>query len=244
MKQTSILSQTFGRAADRAPSGPRRPLRVRPAVEALERREVPACDIWRVGDTVHIADCNYDDVARVDDLGAGMIRVRLDCGDPAAVDIVRDYAGVRDIYFHGSYGADTFENNTAINSKAWGGLGNDTFLGGSGNDQFFGELGDDTLRGGGGNDHLDGGANNDKLYGDAGIDTLYGRDGHDYLNGGHDGLSDSLHGGAGADTFVAENYWVAQHRDGTWWQAEGWDLIKKNRDTPQDFSQFAGDFVV
>jgi Ca2+-binding RTX toxin-like protein len=238
MKQTSPLSQSFCRTADRAPRRPARP-RVRPAVEALERREVPAGDIFRVGDTVHIEGGNFDDVAVVSDLQGGVIRVSLDLGDTGpGVDMVRNYGGVREIYFHGNYGADRFENNTAINSKAFGGYGNDTLLGGGGVDQFFGELGNDTLYGRDGSDHLDGGANNDTLFGGAGIDTLYGRDGHDYLNGGRDGLSDFLHGGAGADTFVAENVWVARWRNGAW------DFVEINRDAPQDFSAADGDFML
>jgi uncharacterized delta-60 repeat protein len=75
------------------------------------------------------------------------------------------------------------------------GRGNDTVLGGSGNDSILGEEGNDSIDGGPGNDTLDGGPGHDTLLGNDGDDTLLAKDGQ----------TDSLDGGAGADTASRDN---------------------------------------
>lgn len=136
-----------------------------------------------------------------------------------------------------------------------GGLGDDQLVGDDGNDVLRGRAGDDVLRGGTGNDHLygdagddwltdvviagefdleggndvlHGGDGNDTLQGWSGVDWLYGEAGDDDLDGGKDGDADFLYGGAGADQFKAEWYWLG--------------FFKLNRDAPKDFAP--GDQVV
>jgi Ca2+-binding RTX toxin-like protein len=119
------------------------------------------------------------------------------------------------IVFHGGNGNDTFVNNTALASAAFGEAGNDCLFGGSGHDYLYG---------GDGGDYLFGGAGNDYLYGDAGTDFLFGQDGDDTLDGGDDLCADYLNGGAGRDQF----------------QMEGWgslaDYTYYNLDHPADFN--------
>jgi Ca2+-binding RTX toxin-like protein len=127
-------------------------------------------------------------------------------------------AAVNEIVFFGRDGSDTFTNNSAIRSRAFGQKGNDVLRGGSGNDLLNGGLGDDQAFGNGGNDVLigdagldllnggiggdwvDGSAGNDTLFGWDGVDTLVGGEGDDYGDGGSG--NDRNYGGAGADTLV------------------------------------------
>jgi len=120
-------------------------------------------------------------------------------------------AQVRTIDFKGFGGNDSFTNNTAIRSRADGGLGDDTLRGGSGvddlrggddDDRLFGNGNNDVLSGGTGDDILDGGAGNDRESGDAGDDDIYGGTGNDSLYGGAD--NDDIYGDAGNDGLYGE----------------------------------------
>ncbi len=121
------------------------------------------------------------------------------------------------IKFEGHNGNDHFQNNTWIDTEAYGGQGQDWLYGGSGNDVLDGDkeasgypkplAGDvDFLFGGKGNDDLRGDYGDDWMYGGEGDDTLYGFEGNDYLDGssgndymvGNEG-KDSLVGGSGDD---------------------------------------------
>lgn len=101
----------------------------------------------------------------------------------------------------------------------------------SGSVSLYGHGGNDTLVGGAGSDTLDGGDGNDVLEGQGGSDTLYGRNGDDVLDGGYDGRTDYLVGGAGADVFYEELYWNRwlgewlnreQFRDFHWWEGDSY----------------------
>ena len=132
---------------------------------------------------------------------------------------IRQITGVE---FRAGEGDDSFANNTSLPSVAYGGGGSDTLIGGSGKDLLDGDgrcqiisdvspqeaprcmnPGDDVLHGRGGND---------ELYGGEGHDQLFGEAGNDYLDGGSDGVSDYLWGGAGADQFIT-NLLEDQARD-------------------------------
>lgn len=78
--------------------------------------------------------------------------------------------------------------NIPINSKLYGGTGDDTLMSSFGNDRIYG---------GDGNDWISGGDGNDILYGEAGNDRIFGGTGRDYIDGGSG--ADVLRGEAGID---------------------------------------------
>jgi Ca2+-binding RTX toxin-like protein len=115
-------------------------------------------------------------------------------------------AGIDRIVFKGRDGDDKFTNDTAIESCANGGDGNDSMFGGSGRDvlcgdgrkdHLYGRDGNDVLNGNGGDDFMVGGAGHDFLWGGDGWDAMLGSGGNDVLLGGS-GL-DNMDGGAGVD---------------------------------------------
>ena len=138
-------------------------------------------------------------------------------------------ADVDSIIFAGLAGNDTFTNNTAINSVAFGHAGNDTLIGGDGNDRLIAGSGNDVMRGNGGNDELRGGidgrkelsggdgndrlfggtnrneirggSGNDVVFGGPEIDIVFGDDGEDELYPGHG--ENVVRGGAGNDLVIA-----------------------------------------
>jgi Ca2+-binding RTX toxin-like protein len=169
--------------------------RVRPGLEVLDRRDLPACGIWLAPGVVTVEGTDQGDRAEVSPWGPG-IRVTLDCGDNGAgVDHVAFFGpgAVNRVVFRGLAGDDGFRNDTAVASTAYGGLGNDYLRGGSATDKLFGEDG---------NDRLIGGAGDDWLIGGAGADLLQGLADNDFLDGGNDGAVDLLFGGDGADNLV------------------------------------------
>jgi Ca2+-binding RTX toxin-like protein len=98
------------------------------------------------------------------------------------------------------------------------GSGDDTVMGGGGDDDVSGGAGADVLGGGEGNDLVRGGLGADEVDGGAGDDTLWGGseasddEDVDFLNGGagddvlHLGAGDYGNGGAGADSFVLQDF--------------------------------------
>ena len=186
-------------------------------VESLEGRIVLAAAIgWYRGlRTVSIVGSEGNDSAQVRQQGANLV-VSL---NSAAGRLSRTVpaAQVSRVVFTGLAGNDTFMNQTAIASRAFGGAGDDVLRGGRGvdqlrggddNDQLFGGEGNDTLDGGTGddaawggvgNDQVMGGSGNDKVNGDAGTDSLWGGLGNDELVGGAG--TDALHGEEGNDWF-------------------------------------------
>jgi len=97
--------------------------------------------------------------------------------------------GIHDIdkiSFYGYEGNDSFTNNTAIASTAWGHGGWDLLIGGSGVDALYGGNDCDTLEGREGDDYLAGGLHNDTyLFANLNldIDTI-----HETASGGNDTL--------------------------------------------------------
>ena len=114
---------------------------------------------------------------------------------------------VKEIYFLGFGGDDTFTNETASTVAAYGHAGNDTLYGGSGNDVLVGGSGNDTLYGNDGNDRLVGANDNDVVYGGNGNDRIFGTSGSNELHGeagndvmyGSDTGDDVMKGGDGLD---------------------------------------------
>ncbi len=95
---------------------------------------------------------------------------------------------------------DTFRNETNIESKAFGGEGNDLLIGGGGIDRLFGGPGNDEILGRGGNDVLVGEDGDDRLLGQQGFDFIVGGSGDDQLDGGSE--DDTLDGGLGNDVML------------------------------------------
>ncbi|MFM8984669.1 MAG: calcium-binding protein, partial [Planctomycetia bacterium] len=181
-------------------------------VESLEGRIVLAAAIgWdRASRTVSIVGSEGSDSAQVRQQGGNLV-VSLNSATGRLSRTV-PAAQVSRVVFTGLAGNDTFTNQTAIASRADGGVGDDVLRGGRGLDQFSGGDDNDQLFGGEGNDTLDGGTGNDAVWGGAGTDQVVGGDGNDQLNGdaGADSLwgglgNDQLHGGAGNDALQGEN---------------------------------------
>ncbi len=90
---------------------------------------------------------------------------------------------------------------------------NDTITGGDGRNRIGGGAGNDLISGGSGDDVSHGGDGNDRIYANVGVDESFGDAGNDDLwalaradvtpgpGGEVDQVGDTLHGGAGDDTF-------------------------------------------
>lgn len=202
-------------SADRSPSA------FRPALEALDRRDVPAgfgvsFNVIAGQGVIQIDGQPFGTDARVSELPGlpgttadDLYKVTLDTpgGVPLGSILVAKYLPggapkVHRIEYKGGDGHDRFVNDTGLRSVGFGGNGNDIMVGGSavdvfdggmGVDRLYGRGGNDVLKGGGDADLLDGGAGNDRLYGGRGDDVLVGGVGKDYLFG--ETGNDSLDGG-------------------------------------------------
>jgi hypothetical protein len=130
----------------------------RPSIEALEDRQLMAAGITFAEATgvLRIEAAPEGSLASVRQVGS-QVQVSLDSRP------VESFAAVKEIVFEGGAGNDTFINNTAIPSTAYGRDGNDTLYGGDGNDKLFGGNGNDSLFGGKGADELYGGAGADRF---------------------------------------------------------------------------------
>jgi Ca2+-binding RTX toxin-like protein len=165
----------------------------RPAVEALEAREVPATlieltgiaqqaaaaantvvAVARHGSDLVITGTPQDDHVTVTPVGRGAIRLDIQSGAGPAASQVVPLTGLHRLIFVGGDGNDAFVNRTALDSVGYGGNGNDLLVGGAGNDQFDGGAGDDDLRGGAGNDTLWGGPGSNRLDGGTGVNIIDG----------------------------------------------------------------------
>ncbi len=138
------------------------------------------------------------DTIRVNKLG-GSLRVQVpDAVDPTQLRTIFGTAlkKVKKIVVNGHDGDDLITVSPAIRINAF-------LNGGNGDDNIIGGNGHDTLRGGAGDDGLFGGAGNDRIFGDAGIDALGGQKGNDHLVGGAD--PDSIFGHEGNDTLDARD---------------------------------------
>ena len=99
----------------------------------------------------------------------------------------------------GGWGADRLFGGTGAD-RIWGGVGNDLSWGDDGDDLMGGGWGNDVQRGGPGNDRIYAARGQDETFGDDGNDDLWARARRD-VHGPNDTVGDTLHGGAGNDTF-------------------------------------------
>ncbi|MFO0881622.1 MAG: calcium-binding protein [Gemmataceae bacterium] len=193
--------------------------KVRPMLEGLETRAVPA-GMSLSGTTGQLAIEGSE--------GADQIRIQW-TSSQVVVQLngqtqAFNRASVNSLLVRGNAGSDLISNSTSIRMTAQGGLGNDRLEGGAsrdileggaGSDQLFGRGGNDVVRGGlgadlvsggvgddsltgqSGNDTIDGNSGRDNLFGEIGDDRLFGGNDNDYLSGGSG--RDVLNGGLGTD---------------------------------------------
>ena len=108
------------------------------------------------------------------------------------------------IEIFGGAGNDGINFSTiAVNTYAFGDIGDDTISGGAGRDTLSGAGGKNRLFGGDGDDRLNGSGSRDYLVGENGNDRLYGNGGDDTLIGG--GNVDRLFGGDGRDLLIGDS---------------------------------------
>ena len=172
-----------------------------------ERRLLAGIEFNPSTGQVLIGGTNADDVARVNQTGNSITVSQEGFGSRTF-----STAEVNSIFFVGLNGNDFFENQSSIDSFAFGQSGNDTLIGGSGNDRLVGNGDRDTLRGNGGddliiagigNDLIDAGAGNDRVLGIAGTNTIEGGAGNDTIYGGND--RDIITDVSGSNLLVGNN---------------------------------------
>lgn len=167
----------------------------------LEARHLLASITYNpVNETVTMVGDATDDIGQVFESGTD-VTFRLTGVSDVTLDTTANT--LTQISFFGGDGNDTFTNNTAFDSVASGGDGNDILNGGEGEDRFFGGDGNDTLRGGAGEDMLYGQAGDDILFGNTGDDLILGDVGDDTAYGG-DG-DDDIYGSDGNDTLIGND---------------------------------------
>ncbi len=156
---------------------------------------------------VLIGGTDANDVAQVTQSGSTITVTQQGFGSRTF-----NVADVNSIFFVGLRGNDFFQNQTSIDSTAYGQVGNDTLIGGSGNDRLVGNGDNDTIRGNGGddvivggngNDLIDAGAGNDRVLGVAGTNTIEGGAGDDTIYGGND--ADTITDSGGTNLLVGNN---------------------------------------
>src|SRR5262245_44150814 len=113
-----------------------------PAVEPLERRDVPANVLLQNG-TLVIDGTSLDDTVLLVAEGN-----RLVVSQPGLGDRFFPLGRVRDVLVRGSLGADSIVNLTNLRMQGFGGPGDDLLVGGAARDRLFGQAGNDTLVGG------------------------------------------------------------------------------------------------
>jgi Ca2+-binding RTX toxin-like protein len=206
-------------AARRTQKTTGRPARFVPAVEFLDRRDVPAVIATfttGAGGQLTVFGDNLDNTITITRDAAGKILVNG--GAVPVLGGTPTVANTSRITVFGLGGNDAITLNEANGALPaailFGGSGNDTLTGGSGADQLFGEAGNDSLLGKGGNDTLFGGDGNDVLLGGTGDDQDFGQAGDDQMIWNPGEGSDLNEGGAGNDTVInnggngAETYTV------------------------------------
>ncbi len=159
--------------------------RVRPQVESLEPREVPAY-INLVGNVVQaVGDDGWHDNVTVDPSGSQVVVRMFSVWSgglllpPLVTTQTFSRSAVGQVRFWGFGGNDSFINNVGVSSTAFGGDGNDYLEGANLPDFFYGGAGSDTLVGYGGDDWLYGENGSDLLNGMSGTDQLIGGAGYD-----------------------------------------------------------------
>ncbi|HEX3356786.1 MAG TPA: calcium-binding protein [Tepidisphaeraceae bacterium] len=120
------------------------------------------------------------------------------------IDTIYPLARIKSLAFNGLGGDDRMQIDPSIDLPVYmnGGDGKDVLVGGAGDDTLTGGGGKDRIYGGGGNDRLNGNGGADLLFGENGLDRLFGNAGADYLDGGSS--RDRLDGGPGRDTVFGQ----------------------------------------
>ena len=156
---------------------------------------------------VLIGGTNDADVAQVTQSGNSITVTQQGFGSETF-----DIAEVQSILFVGLRGDDFFQNQSSVDSSAFGQVGNDTLIGGSGNDRLvgngnedilIGNDGDDVLIAGIGDDQVDAGAGDDRVIGVGGTNRIEGGEGDDSIFGGND--DDTITDVAGDNLLVGSN---------------------------------------
>ena len=173
-------------------------LRVRPRLESLEDRTVPA--------TLALTGTAEGDTW-IFSVSGGTVRYTDKTG--TVVDTTVAAAADLEISVDALGGADRVDLSGLSSTQ----YAKATVLGGDGADTLIGGVQGDTLTGGNDNDLIDGGAGNDVLNGDGGNDNMQGNAGNDTLNGGDKG--DDLLGGFGDDVLNGEGGedWMEGNQD-------------------------------
>lgn len=196
----------------KAPRGTSVPRRIRPTLEALGDRVVPAIVS---GGVLYIDGTNGNDITVVS-RSASAVQV-YENGVNTFFPLAQ--VNFNRVEYRGYAGDDWFVNSTGFLTTAYGMGGDDMLMGGTNADQLFGGIGNDTLQGDDGddliagedgNDHIIAGRGNDRVTGAyhgwsgefEGNDIIEGGDGHDTLSGG-DG-DDRIIGGNGSDLILGE----------------------------------------
>ncbi len=160
-----------------------------------ERRLLAGIEFTAATGQVLIGGTDANDVARVTQSGNSITVTQQGFQSRTF-----NAASVNSVLFVGLRGDDFFENQTSINSFAFGQVGNDTLIGGSGNDRLVGNGNDDIIRGNGGDDVIVAGIGNDQIDAGAGNDRVLGVNGINVIEGGTG--NDSIFGGNGNDTIT------------------------------------------
>ncbi|GAB1823500.1 hypothetical protein [Herbidospora sp. RD11066] len=107
----------------------------------------------------------------VRNFGDGIFAGSVTCANVDSRTVRCNSAGISSILVRTNAGADTVQNNTALQTQAFLGPDGDVYSGGSARDVVSGEGGNDLLEGNGGNDVLMGDAGGfDQVFGGAGTD--------------------------------------------------------------------------
>jgi hypothetical protein len=180
----------------------------------------------------HVGSASAAVTWKVDATGR-ILTIKASAGEPLVVQckngVVRTVAGVvttaacstlTSLTLNGAELADTLDaslitaaefptlTTVVLNGKA----GDDRLVGSQLADQIYGSTGNDRGIGNGGNDLIRGGDGDDRLAGGDGTDDVGGGDGNDSLAGARDdvsksldGVTDTLAGNAGSDTYVGSD---------------------------------------
>lgn len=203
----SFFNRLLGTKSKRSASKALKVPGVQLRLEALESRQLMAGNI--AFDSVNRVfvvngDNSLNDKAVVAfDSASGIVKVTLQHLNSSGLYVTdatnqNTISQVSRVDFFGNGGDDTFINNTAVNTRAFGQEGDDTLIGGDNVDTFEGGSGNDVLQGGRGNDSLTGGSGNDTLKGGRGDDILIGGIGNDT----YQFFDEAYHWGIGKDTVV------------------------------------------
>jgi Ca2+-binding RTX toxin-like protein len=219
---TNLLSPLARPALHARPSAKKRG--TRPALEGLERRDMPSnvpvlsggilsMQAGNQGDKIQVQIDHNNPATKYDD-EVLVTWTRADGNiDHYSFKLYGGYQGkqqlVKEVHVEGGDGNDTIVNDTSLISVLRGGKGNDAIKGGSAADLMEGGLGSDVLEGRGGNDQLyantKGGTDSDLA-----TDVLKGGNGDDYLVGGHGGVN-FMYGGNDNDVLLGGDKALANH---------------------------------